>query len=345
MKRNGKKIVIVGAGIAGLSAAIYALKCGYEVEVLEMNDTAGGLAMSWKRGAYTFETCLHWLIGSKPGGEFNQVWKELVDLDKLTFIDPHELVRIETEDGDSLRMYTNADMLEAELLRRTPEDAAAIGDFIHSIRTLGRFRVLDPSGGIADNWLNMLRDVPVLPVLYKIGKLSGKEYGARFLDPLLRGFFSTGDMGKLTAVAMVLSLAWMNGQDAGYCVGGSQALIQLFEEKIAELGGVIRFNAKVERILVQEDCAIGVQLSGGEAIPADWVISAADGHATVYDLLGGRYIDDAVRNIYAESETFASYLQVSLGIALDLSDQPPMLTRVLHSPISVDPETELANVG
>ncbi|WP_109484599.1 phytoene desaturase family protein [Occallatibacter savannae] len=345
MKRNGKKIVIIGGGIAGLSAAVYALKCGYEVEVLEMHDMAGGLAMSWRRGPYTFETCLHWLIGSKPDGEFNQVWKELVDLDKLTFVDPHEFVRIETEDGDTLRMYTNADMLEAELLRRAPQDIDAIHDFIHAIRTFGKFKLLDPAGGIAENWLNMLRDVPVMPLLMKLGKMSGKEYGARFADPLLRGFFATGDMGKLTALAMVLSLAWMNNHDAGYCIGGSQALIRLFEEKIAELGGTIRFNARVERVIVEEDRAIGVQLVGGEAIPADWVISAADGHATIYEMLGGRYVNDTIGKIYAESETFASYLQVSLGIARDLKEQPAMLTRVLGSPIVIDPGTELSSVG
>lgn len=345
MEHNGKKIVIIGSGIAGLSAAVYALKCGYDVEVLEMNDMAGGLAMSWRRGPYTFETCLHWLIGSKPGGEFNQVWKELVDLDKLTFVNPHEFVRIETEDGDSLRMYTNADMLEAELLRRAPDDIEAIHDFIHAIRTFGKFKLLDPSGGIAEYWFNMLRDIPVMPLLMKLGKMSGKEYGARFADPLLRGFFSTGDMGKLTAIAMVLSLAWMNNQDAGYCIGGSQALIRLFQEKIAELGGTIRFNAKVEHICTEDDCAIAVQLVGGEAIAADWVISAADGHETIYDMLGGRYVDDTVRKIYAESETFASYLQVSLGIAEDLHGEPPMLTRVLRQPIMVDPGTELNTLG
>jgi phytoene dehydrogenase-like protein len=345
MNRNGKKIVIIGGGIAGLSAAVYALKCGYEVEVLEMHDMAGGLAMNWRRGPYTFETCLHWLIGSKPGGEFNQVWKELVDLDKLTFVNPHEFVRIETDDGDSLRVYTNADMLEAELLRRAPDDIEAIQDFVHAVRALGKFRLIDPSGGLADNWLNLLRDIPVLPLLNKLGKMSGAEYGARFADPLLRGFFSTGDIGKLTAIAMVLSLAWMNEQDAGYCIGGSQALIRLFEAKIAELGGTVRFNARVEQIVVDEDRAVGVQLKGGEAILADWVISAADGHATIYEMLGGRYIDETIRKIYAESETFASYLQVGLGIAEDLSDQPAMLTRVLSQPIMVDPETELNSVG
>ena len=345
MKHNGRKIVIIGSGIAGLSAAVYALKCGYEVEVLEMHDMAGGLAMSWRRGPYTFETCLHWLIGSKPGGEFNQVWRELCDFDKLTFVDPQEFIRIESHAGDTLRIYTNVDLLEAELLRRAPQDADVIHDFTRAIRVLGKFRMLDPSGGLADNWLNILRDLPVFPRLAKLGKLSGEQFGERFSDPLLRSFFSTGDVGKLTSIAMVLSLAWMNDQNAGYCIGGSQALIRLIEKTIAELGGTIRFNAKVDRILNENDTAVGVQLANGESIAADWVISAADGHATIFDMLGGKYIDETIRKIYDVRETFASYLQVSLGVGRDLSEFPAMLTRVLERPIQVDPETALRHIG
>jgi phytoene dehydrogenase-like protein len=191
----------------------------------------------------------------------------------------------------------------------------------------------------------MLRDIPVMPLLHKLSKMSGEEYGRRFQDPLLRAFFSTGDVGKLTAIAMVLSLAWMNEQNAGYCIGGSQALIRLIEEKIREFGGKIRFNAKVDRILVEHDTAAGVQLATGETMRADWVISAADGHATIFDMLEGRYIDDAIRKIYAESQTFASYLQVSLGIAMDLRDQPSMLSRVLNTPLRIDPETEQRHIG
>ena len=340
-----KKLVIVGAGIAGLSAAVYALKCGYKVEVFEMNDVAGGLATSWKRGPFTFETCLHWLIGSKPGGEFNQVWNELVDLNRLDFVNPHEFVRIETEDGDSLRLYTNADMLEAELLRRSPDDIAAVSDFIHAVRTLGSFRLIDPSGGVAENWLNLLRDIPVMPILRKLSKMSGSEYGSRFQDPLLRGFFSTGDVGKLTAIAMVLSLAWMNQENAGYCIGGSQALIRLFLDKVKELNGVLHLNAKVSRIIVEHDTAVGVELTSGEKIRADWVISAADAHSTIFEMLQGQYLDEKIRNTYGREQTFASYLQVSLGIALDLHDQPAMLTRIINNPIRVDPETEQRHIG
>ena len=345
MNQHGRKIVIVGGGIAGLCAAVYALKCGYEVEVLEMHDMAGGLAMSWRRGAYTFETCLHWLVGSKPGADFHAQWQEVCDIDKLCFIDPQEFVRIETEAGDSLTVFTNIDRLEAELLRRTPHDAPAIRDLIHSMHVLAKFRVLDPSAGFSGNWLNMLRDLPVFPVLSRLSNISGKEYSKHFADPLLKSFFSTGDIGKMPALAIVLSLAWMNNGNAGYCIGGAQALIRLIEDKIASLGGKIRFKAKAARILVENNHAIGVELTNGETILADWVISAADGHATIFDLLGGKYLDDATRKRYDEKPLFASYLQISLGVALDLHDQPPMLSRILETPITVDPETDHYNLS
>jgi phytoene dehydrogenase-like protein len=108
MKQNGRKIEIVGGGIAGLCTAVYAQKCGYQAEVLEMNSIAGGLATSWQRGHYTFETCLHWLLGSKPGGAMHAQWQDVLDIDKLTFINPEVFTRIETESGDTLTIYTKA---------------------------------------------------------------------------------------------------------------------------------------------------------------------------------------------------------------------------------------------
>lgn len=61
-----KKIIIIGAGIAGLSAGCYARMNGYEAEIYEMHDKPGGLCTSWKREGYTIDGCIHWLIGSNP---------------------------------------------------------------------------------------------------------------------------------------------------------------------------------------------------------------------------------------------------------------------------------------
>ena len=341
MKQNGRKIAIVGGGIAGLCTAVYALKCGYEVEVLEMHDMAGGLAMSWRRGPYTFETCLHWLLGSKPDGDLHAQWAEVMNIGGLTFVNADEFVRIETDEGETLTVYTDVDRLEREMLRRAPQDAAAIFELTRTIRTLGKFKMIDPSSGLGRNWLNILRDIPMLPLFGKLAKMSGKEYAKRFSDPLIGAFFGRGDMGRMSVIALLLSLAWMNTGNAGYCHGGAQAMIRLIEAEIDRLGGKITFGARVERIIVENDTATGVLLADGRMVRADWVISAADGHATVFNLLGGKYMDAATRKRYEEKELFPSYLQVSLGVALDLSDEPPMATRLLDQPLIVDPETEL----
>ena len=161
MDQMKRKIVIIGSGISGLCAAVYGLKCGYQVEVLEMHDMAGGLATSWRRGDYTFETCLHWLLGSKPGGELNADWREIFDIEKLTFVNGEEFSRIEDESGGSLSIYTDIDRLEWEMLRRAPKDESAIRSFAREVRNLTRFRMLDPSGGLAGNWLNLLRDATI----------------------------------------------------------------------------------------------------------------------------------------------------------------------------------------
>lgn len=55
---------------------------------------------------------------------------------------------------------------------------------------------------------------------------------------------------------------------------------------------------------MERDAAIGVQLSGGETIAADWVISAADGHATIDDLLGGEHTGKVTDEIYSTLRTF-----------------------------------------
>ena len=345
MNQNGRRIVIIGGGIAGLCAAVYAQRSGYQAEVLEMHDIPGGLATSWHRGGYTFEGCLHWLVGSKPGSDFNRVWREVCDIDQLQFVDPVEFVRMETEHGASLRIFTDVDRLEQELLEHAPGDEAAIRSLVQDIRKLSKFRVAEPGKGWAAKGLTYLRDVPCFLTLRRLANVSSIDYGRRFTDPLLRGFFGEGEMGRLSAIALVISLAWMNTGDAGYAIGGSQALIRLILKKLASLGGRVRCGARVERILVENGQAVGVQLASGESIAADWVVSAADGHATIYDLLDGRYVNEAVHAIYEKMPTFPSYLQVSLGVDMQLSALSGMVTRILDTPLRIDPETEVSHLG
>jgi phytoene dehydrogenase-like protein len=336
-----RKIVIIGGGIAGLCAAVYAAQAGYQVELLEQHSAPGGLATSWSRGEYTFETCLHWLVGSNPKGTLHAQWQEVFDIDKLTFIQPEEYLRLTSERGETLSIYSDVVRLEQELLKVAPDDRVEIRRFASAIRRLADFPLLDSGDTWSQRVSAFLRMARRLPLLIRWARISGEEYGRRFKHPLLRRFFAEGTSGRISVVAMVFMLAWMSRANAAYPIGGSKAVISPIVERLTTLGGRLRLGAKVEAILVENDTAVGVRLAGGEIIKADWVISAADGHATIYDLLGGKYKDDAIDKLYGKGVTFPSYLQVSLGVASDLSNEPGHLVQVLDAPLKIDPETSM----
>jgi phytoene dehydrogenase-like protein len=284
MPSSPRKIVIIGAGIAGLCAAVYARRCGYEVEVLEKHGLAGGLATSWRRGDYTFETCLHWLLGSRPGGALHAQWKEVFDIDALSFVNQEEYARIEGPRGESLVLFANVERMEAELLKGAPKDEEEVRRLASAVRRLSKLEIPDPGLHWPRTWISLFRALPELPVLMKFNRMSMRDYAKRFSDPLLAALLSGGETGNLSSLAFVLSLAWMNDKNAGYPIGGSQAVIQAIAGTFGMLGGRLRLGVEVEEILVKDAAAVGVRLAGGETIAADWVVSAADGHATIYEL-------------------------------------------------------------
>jgi phytoene dehydrogenase-like protein len=345
MTPGSSKILIIGGGIAGLCAGVYAQACGYQAEVLEQHTTPGGLATSWKRGEYTFETCIHWLVGSSPEGLLNAQWREVFDIDRLTFVYAEEYQRVESDGGQSLRVYSNVDRMEAEFSRQSPEDGEEVKAFTAAIRILADLPMRDLMDGPWPSraWA-MLRLAPRLPLLQHWAAMSAADYGKRFKHELLRRFFGDSGMAEMSVIALVFMFAWMNRSNAGYPVGGSKAIVDLIVERFRALGGTLRTDVKVAKIIVENDVATGVRLANGQTIHADWVISAADGHATIYDLLDGKYRSDSIDRLYAKQPVFPSYVQVSLGVAQDLSGEPRYLAYVLGEPLHVDPETDLTTV-
>ncbi|WP_040409951.1 NAD(P)/FAD-dependent oxidoreductase [Asticcacaulis sp. AC402] len=334
-----RNILIIGGGIAGLCAGVYAQRCGYDATILEQHSETGGLATSWRRGGYTFETCLHWLLGSKRGGYLNALWREVCDIDSLSFVNHDLYVRLEAENGETLNVFTDPDRLQAEWLAASPEDADAIRQLVSAIEHLKSLPVPEPG----DSWQELLGEfvqiLPDLPLLWNLSRMSSADYGRRFRHPLMQRFFDDGATGRISVLALLFSMAWMGSGNAGYAVGGAKSLTQAIHNRFTDLGGKVRCNASVGRILVEGGSACGVELADGETLRAHAVLSAADGHTTLNTMLGGRYRSEALDTAYESFETFPSYVQVSLGVGRDLSDLPGLLTLVLDRPLAVDPTT------
>jgi phytoene dehydrogenase-like protein len=336
------KVVIIGGGIAGLCTGIYLLKCGFETDILEMNSNAGGLATGWKRQGYTFENCIHWLVGSREGGPLNAGWKEVFDIDRLRFFDD-PVYQVLERGGETLTIYRDPGRLESELLSKAPEDASAVKEFVRLIRKFSKFRV--PEGDSL--WANagtLLRMIPFFPAFSKYRRLTMADYATRFKHPLLRGFFAEG-VADLSFLAIVFALAWMADGNAGYPIGGTLEMIGRVEESYRRLGGRTRFKTRVERILVRDGRAAGVMLAGGETVPADIVVSAADGHATIFEMLEGKFIDEKIKKVYETYKPFPSYVQVSLGVGADLGGEPGFLALFLDREVRIDPQTAVKAIS
>ncbi|MCR4426623.1 MAG: NAD(P)/FAD-dependent oxidoreductase [Firmicutes bacterium] len=333
-----RSIAIIGAGIGGLSAGCYARTNGYETDIFELHSGPGELCTSWRRGDYVFDGCIHWLVGTSPAGGFGQIWEELGALQGKRIVDHEELLRYEGPGGKYLALYTDADRLERHLKELAPGDLAAIEEFTGLIRRLAAMEMPIENPGLFEGLKLGLKMLPVLGAFRKYGPVSVREYAGRFSDPFLREAFAEmyGGMSGFPLLGLGFILAAMQKSDAGYPVGGSLEFARAIERRYLGLGGRVHYNARVERILVEDDRAVGVRTADGREHRADYVISAADGHSTIFGMLEGRYADDRLRGYYQGGlEPFPPMIQVSLGVARDLSVEPPTASFPLRRPIVV----------
>lgn len=332
---SGKSLAIIGAGVAGLAAGCYGRMNGYTTHIFEQAARPGGVCTSWQRGEYTFDGCIQWLVGTRPGSPLNHIWQELGALsDGRPIVDHDELVRVESRDGRALHVYTDADRLEQHLCELSPADAGAARALCDAIRCCATF---DQPSQIRGNLIGAIpRVASALPSLAQLAAVTWQEVAARFTDHFVRDALrSVFDLPDFPALGGVMTLGWMHARDAGYPIGGSLAFAEAIEARYRQLGGEISYQAPVETIIVEHGRAAGVRLQDGSEFRADYTISCADGHATIFTLLGGRFVDDAVRKQYAAGAVFKPLILVSLGVDANLSAQPHSLTFPLAAPVCI----------
>lgn len=338
-------VIIIGAGIAGLSTGVYAQRNGYQSRIYEMHNLPGGLMTAWKRKGYTIDGCIHWLSYSNPALGGYKMWDDIGLVEDAKIFDPELFTIIEGQQGQSVNFYSDVNRLEAHLLELAPEDRKTIRSICAAIRAFAR---IDPdlSTGMSENLFDMVRAAPAalaaMPYLRKYGAMTMRDLGKEFSNPLLRETFEKMWYPDMSALGLLFTLSMLHNRAAGYVIGGSLPMAHAVEKRYCDLGGKIHYGCRVEEILVEDGRAVGVRLEDGRVERAGTVISAADGYTTIYKMLGGRFIDDAVKEPYEKFVIFPPLIYIGLGVDQEIPEPYGVTGGVnimLSDPITVAGET------
>jgi phytoene dehydrogenase-like protein len=180
-------------------------------------------------------------------------------------------------------------------------------------------------------------------------KITAQDFAGRCKNQLLRRAILEIFMPESSVFFLLMNLVTMHKKGAGYPIGGSLPFAKLIEGKYLTLGGKIRYKSRVEKVIVEDDCARGVQLENGDRHMADIIISAADGYNTIFKMLGGRYVSNKLQGYYSgqseQLKAFPSLVFVSLGVARAFDNEPHALTFPLKSPLPIDESISYENLS
>jgi phytoene dehydrogenase-like protein len=333
-----KSIIIIGGGLAGLAAGCYGRMNGYQTSIFEMHNMAGGVCTGWKRKGYTIDGAMNTLTGTKPGTSFYRFWEELGAAQKWQICNHDHYILLENEEGKIFTMYSDIERLEQQMMEFAPEDEVVIRECCKAIRNSKRIEMpvdkpqeLD---GVLD-YIKMLKSLPTLMLIRKWGRISTAEYNRRFKNSFMRKVFGIrpeAEFHEMPVLNIFLELACLNQKDGGYVIGGALALVSYVKQRYLNLGGELLLKSKVERVLVENDKAVGIRLADGTEHRGDIIISAADGRTTIFDMLDGKYSDDKIRGYYDNLPLRQPLVYVGLGVARRFDDVPSS-TEGLHFPL------------
>jgi phytoene dehydrogenase-like protein len=322
-----KSIIIIGGGLTGLAAGCYGRMNGYKTTIFEMHDKAGGVCTAWKRKGYTIDGAMNWLVGTKPGSSFHKSWEELGAAKDWKIYNHDRFSITENKDGKTFTVYCDAGRLEQYLLEFAPEDKDVIKDFTGLLRSTSLDIPTDKPSDLYNFFdkIKMVKYLPFMRLIKKWGKVTVKDFVGRMKNPFLREMFPLVFGSEIPMIWSLISLSLQNRKMAGYPIGGALALVDSLEKRYRNLGGEIHLKSKIAKILVENDKAVGIKLSDGKEYRADYVVSAADGRSTIFDMLGGKYIDDTIKNMYDHPKLFLPLVYVGLGVSRSFDDVPPSL--------------------
>ena len=277
-------VVVIGAGNGGLAATVLLAQKGVKVLCLEQHNLPGGVATSFVRGRFEFETSLHEMASYGPEsrkGSIRRMFEDNLKLDTKFVQVPEAFRLITTDPGEEMDIsmpfgvQNFIDTIEKEV----PGSKDSIENFFKVAREIDdAFKYFAKTKGNPDQGV-LFKEFPnfLKTAAYSVTEVENALKMPEKAQKIINGYWAylglpMSRMNFTLYAVMVLSFAEIGGWIP---TNRSHGYTTAIDAKIREFGGRIEYNTKVDKILVEGGKVVGVETASGDKIKTNHVISNA----------------------------------------------------------------------
>jgi len=323
-------VIVIGSGMGGLSTAAHLGTKKLKVLLLEQHDKVGGCTTNFERDDFTFDASLHEMAGGGPGKNNRGLYKLLeitgvgkkVELIEL----PHFYRSIFP--GVDITLPNNWAGFKKVLKQKWPEEAEGVDKFhklssdlmkeLLSLKNMFRY------SGLKKFFTKAM--VPLRqPTLFKWKDKTFKDLmdecfkneDIKAVVSQLWVYYGAPVPEQSALISMAATDAYLS-DGVWHIKGTSQALSDAYAERIQELGGVIKTDTRVTKIIIEDGIATGIVTEYGDTFTARYIVANTDPYQLTYKLIGKEHFPsnylEKLKNLKPANSLFGVYL----GLNIDL---------------------------
>ncbi len=341
------KVVIIGSGMAGLTAGAYLAKAGHAVTIFEQFPTPGGVTATVWQDGFGWDIGPLLLEGFAPGDKGRVILEELGVSERVPAVHEDRGISMPEFTMWKPKEYEGPYWRRERLKKLFPGESAALDRYYRFYDQMTRLMSLgrraEGARGLAALWLNLRMWLAFQPVKGKAKWNGGQLMDHYFQSPVLKTFFlgivadfvtAPSEFPGLGVPSLHFETAFdkriptypgtQSAQTAySYILGGCQTLVEAVMGVVLENGGKVLTNTTVRHILVENGRATGVELAGGQIETADLVLASGGMKEVFFGLVGRENLPEGlIRQIEANC-LMESVLMVQLGIDFDPTPHQP----------------------
>ncbi len=326
-------VIIIGSGIGGLVTATQLVAKGAKVLVLEQYLIPGGSAGYFTRQGYHFDVGASMIFGFGEQGTTNLLTRALqsVNMSITTIPDPVQ-IHYHLPDDLKLRVHRDYEQFLQELINLFPHESYGIRRFydkcwevFNYLNSMDLLSLEEPKYLAKTFFQNPGSCLGLLQYLPK----NAGDIARQFIkDPILLKFIDIecycwsvvpADMTPMINAGMVFADRHYGG--INYPQGGVGQIAQKLTEGLEKFGGEIQYKAKVQQIIIENNQAIGVELTNGKIYYGKKIVSNATRWDTFNKLISSEKMPPSEQKWQKRYQKSPSFLNLHLGV--DAKILPP----------------------